>query len=276
MLGAKKDTGTRDANANASANAPFQIRKQLQHWYKRVQIEQSQMQAFRRFRFQPTRAESELAVLGPYLTCYRFQRPGKPDKIRQINDLLVDEGDYWYYNMLESAKKKRISNLPNIMNGLCNIAFILHSYREFGMAEKILLRILGEMGWTRSGYSMANTNLNFIETLVCNLAVVQDGAGETEKAIKLMRDFVSATDRIEDRVSIWPQYTLASLLWPGDPDDRTEAMAIVGSALRKVVNENRESKMYLFVRENYNLWLEYCDRKILGGIEEVSLEEDVH
>lgn len=101
------------------------------------------MQLFRRFRFQPTRAESELAMLRPLY--------GALNKIsiKEKSPLVAAEyevAEKVYRQMLKSLEGNHNQSQPSMLVGLNNLGVILSLYRKFSEAEKVFSRILDEVG----------------------------------------------------------------------------------------------------------------------------------
>jgi tetratricopeptide (TPR) repeat protein len=154
--------------------------RQLLLCLKRMHREQEQLRLFRRFRFQPTRAESELAMLPPLnflLKRTSIEREGSKTGL----EYEVAE-EIYRQMMLKESEGNHNPKQPKILCGLGNLGVVLILYRKLEEAEKVFLRILEEIGGSlrpEDGITIART-LN-------NLADVKWLQGKDQEAEMLLR-----------------------------------------------------------------------------------------
>ena len=104
------------------------------------------MQNFRRFKFQPTRAESELSLLEPAFQVHRLRER----TIQRHEVTSASEIDSQYRHMLKRLTQMDLSGYnsrqPNILNALNNLGALMMRYGKYAESEKIYLCLLEETG----------------------------------------------------------------------------------------------------------------------------------
>jgi tetratricopeptide (TPR) repeat protein len=146
---------------------------------KRTHREQEQLRLFRRFRFQPTRAESELAMLPP-LT-FSFEVASINQKASKTG-VEYETAEEFYCQMLKSFEGNHNPTQPNILCGLHNLGVVLVIYGKFEEAEKTYLRVLEEVG----GSLRPEDDMTIAQTLN-NLAGMKCLQGKYQEAERLLR-----------------------------------------------------------------------------------------
>ena len=137
------------------------------------------MRLFRRFRFQPTRVESELAMLPPLYGWFLVSSKAEQGSNTRVEYEVAEE---IYGQMLMRLEGNNNRRQPNILYGLYNLGEILMIYRKFKDAEETFLRILEEIGGSlrpEDGITIART-LN-------NLAMMKYLQGKYQEAEMLLR-----------------------------------------------------------------------------------------
>jgi tetratricopeptide (TPR) repeat protein len=105
--------------------------------------EHEQMRLFRRFRFQSTRAESELAMLPP-LNCLLVKDPREREVSKTRDE--YEAAEEIYRQMLKRFEGDHNPTQPNVLRGLYNLGVVLVIYGKLEEGEKVFLRILEEIG----------------------------------------------------------------------------------------------------------------------------------
>jgi hypothetical protein len=148
------------------------------------------MRLFRRFRFQPTRAESELAMLPPYNCILKRSLLLGVDS----NSGFEYEGaEDIYCQMLKTFEGNHNPKQPKRVCGLLNLGVVLAIYKQNPAAEKIFLRILEEIG----GSLRPEDGLTIAQTLN-NLAVVKSIQGNDQEAEMLLRRALQGREQALD------------------------------------------------------------------------------
>jgi tetratricopeptide (TPR) repeat protein len=117
--------------------------RQLHLCIKRMHQEHEQMRLFRRFRFQSTRAESELAMLPP-LNCLLVKDPREREVSKTRDE--YEAAEEIYRQMLKRFEGDHNPTQPNVLRGLYNLGVVLVIYGKLEEGEKVFLRILEEIG----------------------------------------------------------------------------------------------------------------------------------
>jgi tetratricopeptide (TPR) repeat protein len=153
--------------------------RQLHLCIKRMHQEHEQMRLFRRFRFQSTRAESELAMLPP-LNCLLVKDPREREVSKTRDE--YEAAEEIYRQMLKRFEGDHNPTQPNVLRGLYNLGVVLVIYGKLEEGEKVFLRILEEIGGSlrpEDGITIART-LN-------NLAMMKYLQGKYQEAEMLLR-----------------------------------------------------------------------------------------
>lgn len=270
----------RDPGITGSSDL-FQTRKQLKRWYKSVQIEKSQMQSFQRFRFQPTRAEYDLATVGYFgIRCWLgfdslnpLHNPNN-DIVASGNNICHMSGDYTYHTMMDTIENEKSDEEPNVLYGLCNTAIVLFFYGEYEPAEEIFLRVLEQLQKSLCVNSSENIDGLFMETVVCNLAMAKEQQGKGEEAEKLLLDYYPANKvkDFSDASGILHRCTLAFVLWSRGKYEL--AMTSLESFCKFFDGYGLNEFDWERIQDSYKYMLECMENNFLRGIEELSSEEE--
>jgi tetratricopeptide (TPR) repeat protein len=164
--------------------------RQIQRFLKRLHREKEQLRLFRRFRFQPTRAESELAMLPP-LT-FSFELGSMNQKVSKT-EVEYEAAEEIYRQMLKSFEGNHNPTQPNVLCGLYNLGVVLIIYGKLEEAEKPLLRILEEIG----GRLRPEDDLTLALTLN-NLAGVKWLQGKYQEAEMLLHRALDGREQALD------------------------------------------------------------------------------
>ncbi|CAG8974010.1 hypothetical protein HYALB_00008559 [Hymenoscyphus albidus] len=193
-------------------------RSHLLNWYKRTQNEKLQMQAFRRFRFQPTRAEFDLAVVTPGLIFTSIADTGiiesnDPGFVICANKALAGEQ---VYNLIldgcTACQDSPVLHHPNILYGLLNTGIILKFNEDTEEAEKLFFRVLKETGMPFDGVSSENYDTALVIFTVSNLAFVQMKLGKLQSAIDILKACIHTINENEEDF-LCLHFTLSTILW---------------------------------------------------------------
>jgi tetratricopeptide (TPR) repeat protein len=180
-----------------STSDPHTYDRQLLLCIRRMHREREQMRLFRRFRFQPTRAESELAMLPPlcgYL--HRSLVRGENSKTKVGYEMAEEI----YCQMLKSFEGNHDPKQPNILHGLNNLGAVLELYGKLVEAERTYLRILEEIG-----ESVRPDDDIVLSLTLNNLAVVKSHQGKHQESEILLR---RALNGREQRFGDWDWHVL--------------------------------------------------------------------
>jgi len=153
---------------------------------KRRHQEQEQIRLFRRFRFQATRIESDLAMLnvGCVVTIVvSVEEYSKPVVERKVAEEI-------YIQMLKKLEGNHNPRPPNIIRGLNSLGCILLVYKKLEEAENVFLRILEDIGG-----SLRPQDARAVCRALNNLALVKYWQGKQQEAEMLFRQGLNGLER---------------------------------------------------------------------------------
>lgn len=230
------------------------LQKQFKNWYNRILIEKSQMQAFRRFRFQPTRAEFVLALKAPIFAMHTWS---------SHSDFQRGTGTY-YHRMLRLLENGRLEDSPNRLYGLNNLALSLFYIEEFETAEKILQGLLDEVR------GAPVLDLSLLTSVICNLAAINRSRNEKQVAKTMLMNAIHVAnvsglgERFPDCLSIL-RFGVANLFWTSGAYE--DGLAMLGAVIKEI-SWHLHFGIWKAMREEYKFMLDYQKRNLLGGLEE--------
>ncbi|KAN0111055.1 hypothetical protein V8E51_007442 [Hyaloscypha variabilis] len=148
-------------------------------YIKRLYREREQMRLFRRFRFQPTRVESELSMLPPL---YLWLVVSSKAEEGSNTGVEYEAAEELYGQMLMRLEGNNNRRQPNILYGLYNLGIISMYYGKLKDAEETFLRILEEIGG-----SLRPEDSGLLSRTFSGLACVKWMQGKNREAEILLR-----------------------------------------------------------------------------------------
>jgi tetratricopeptide (TPR) repeat protein len=184
----------------------------IQLWAERIRREQEQMRVFRRFRFQLTIAELDLALLPPILAFQTLTTNSNRDAENCEATIRNNSPEKTYSYMINNIEKDNQKRQPNMINGLGGLGVVLLIFNRLEEAEKVLLRILETTGALRPG------PYEDLVTLVTmnNLAIVKLKQYKWREAEAILCQALQGEDTEVhkfDHLNSYPRNLYANLAW---------------------------------------------------------------
>ncbi|CAG8961218.1 hypothetical protein HYFRA_00013274 [Hymenoscyphus fraxineus] len=244
----------------------------IQNWYRRTEYEKLQMQAFRRFRFQPTRAEFELAGIEPWMILYRLFH--LEDQSNGVFPNTAQFGEQTYNRMLDeigASSGSPVLNPPNMLHGLLNMGIILFFYGESEIAETLFFRVLKETGMPYNEISSEAYDTDLVIHTVCNLATVQATLGKLQSAIDILKACIHTINENEENFFLLHS-TLLPILW--EAGNNEEAISALESIFLDKYLSWCDDFSFSYGRKLYEYMVRMKERGLLGFVEEESSSDE--